>query len=325
MKLVITYSKLIITVLFLLFVIQTNKAQSSLLNASQDTLKMICKKLFTAQKDVDKKRYNQELLKAFERTLSLDGAFDFAFDSLTDIARLTPPDKKLRIINWNVPYEDGTQEYFGFIQYKHVVTVKGKRKNEKKETLMLYPLIDKSIDIKNPENTISDNKNWYGMLYYAIIPKKTKKQTYYTLLGWDGNDKFSKKKIIDVLTFDTRGVPRFGADIFVMPKKKTKRVIFEYAASCSMSLKYNAKKDSIVFDHLAPENPSLVGQYQYYCPDMSYDGFGFKQGKWNYGEDLNVVNDKNHNDKFYNDPRNTKPSNTSSTPIIPKRKKKSPK
>ena len=324
MKFVNAYLKIIITLLLLVFVIQTSKAQSQQLISSQDTLKIICKKLFAAKKDADKKQYNQELVKAFERALSIDGAFDFAFDSLTDIARLTPPDKKFRIINWNVPYEDGTQEYFGFLHYKHLVTVKGKRKNEKKETLLLYRLIDKSMDIKNPENTISDNKNWYGMLYYAIIPKKTKKQTYYTLLGWDGNDKFSKKKIIDVLTFDVKGVPHFGADIFVMPKKKTKRVVFEYASSCSMSLKYNSKKDSIVFDHLAPENPSLVGQYQYYCPDMSYDGFGFKQGKWNYGEDLNVVNEKNHNDKFYNDPRNTKPTNNSNQ-IIPKRKKKSPK
>jgi hypothetical protein len=325
MKLVNTYRKLIIVGFFFTFFVKASHAQSSLLSASQDTLKRICKQLYAAPKDVDKKRYNQELLKAFERALSIDGAFDFAFDSLTDIARLTPPDKKFRILNWNVPYEDGTQEYFGFIQYKHVVTVKGKRKSERNETLMLYPLIDKSMDIKNPENSISDNKNWYGMLYYAIIPKKTKKQTYYTLLGWDGNDKFSKKKIIDVLTFDSKGVPRFGADIFVTPKKKFKRVIFEYASSCSMSLKYNSKKDSIVFDHLAPENPSLVGQYQYYCPDMSYDGFGFKQGKWNYGEDLNIVNDKNHNDKFYNDPHNPKTTSNTSNQIVPKRKKKSPK
>ena len=94
------------------------------------------------------------------------------------------------------------------------------------------------------------------------------------------------------LTFDFNGTPRFGADIFNMQKKYPKRIIFEYSANCSMSLKYNNKKDSIVFDHLSPTSPQLEGQYQYYCNDMSYDGFGFRKGKWNYGMDLNAINDK---------------------------------
>jgi hypothetical protein len=302
---------------------QEKNADIALLNSYSDTLKAICKKLFATENDADKKKYNQQLVNTFERALQLENSFTYEFDSLNDIAQLRPNDKAFRMINWNVAYKDGTQEYFGFIQNKFVqVKKKGLFQKETTTTIKLFPLIDKSAEIKSPENTISDNKNWYGMLYYAVITKKTKKQTYYTLLGWDGNDKLSRKKIIDVLTFDATGAPRFGADIFEMPKRSPKRVIFEYAATCTMSLKYNSKKDSIVFDHLAPDNPTLAGQYQYYCPDMSYDGFGFKKGKWHYGADLNIMNDKSHNDKFYNDPHNTKPTRNGSNTIIPKEKKK---
>ena len=318
--------KIAFLILFLIslnIIAQEKNMDRPALDLYNDTLKIICKKLYSAKTDLDKKKFNHQLLTTFELALNTVNSFDYTFDSLNDIARLIPPDKTFRILNWNVPYDDGTQEYFGFIQEKYIqLKKKGLFRKEKIETVQLYPLIDKSAEIKNPENTISDNKKWYGMLYYKIITKKTKSKTYYTLLAWDGNDKFSVKKIIDVLTFDNSGIPHFGADIFIMPKKYPKRVIFEYSATCSMSLKYNFKKDSIVFDHLEPNEPQLEGQYQYYCPDMSYDGFGFKHGKWNYGIDLNVTNEKDATDKLYNDPRNLKITHESDTIIIQENKKK---
>lgn len=280
----------------------------------QDSLLRICKKLYTTKKEDDatKEKLNEKLLATFETALNTPNSFDYPFDSLgilKYISVLTAPDKKCRIITWNIPKADGTQEYYGFIQEKYIQkTKKGLFKKQSQEIIQLYPLIDKSAEIKNPENTISDNKKWFGMLYYKIIEKKNKGKIYYTLLAWDGNDKLSTKKIIDVLTFDFNGTPRFGADIFNMQKKYPKRVIFEYSADCSMSLRYSSKKDSIVFDHLSPTSPQLEGQYQYYCNDMSYDGFGFRKGKWNYGIDLNAINDRDEKDKIYIDPH--KPDNS---------------
>lgn len=102
----------------------------------------------------------------------------FPFDSLKkDIGILTSPDNKFRIINWNVEKSDGTHQYYGFIQEKYLVAKK------KIESVLLFPLIDKSTEIRNPENTVSDNKKWFGMLYYKIIPVKSKKKTYYTLIS----------------------------------------------------------------------------------------------------------------------------------------------
>lgn len=314
----------LILFLFSLSVFSQEKSSERLsFDLYNDSLKFICKKLYTSKTDIDKQKYNKQLLTTFEVVLNKANSFNYPFDSLSDIALLIPPDKTFRIINWNVPYNDGTQEYFGFIQHKHIqIKKKGLFKKEKTETITLYPLIDKSSEIKNSENFIGDNKKWFGMLYYKIITKKTKNKIYYTLLAWDGNDKLTAKKIIDVLTFDANGTPRFGADVFNIPKKNPKRIIFEYSATCSMSLKYNNKKDSIIFDHLAPEQPQLEGQYQYYCTDMSYDGFGFKNGKWNYGMDVNATNAKDPTDKLYKDPHNTKKTQESNTLIQKEKKKK---
>jgi hypothetical protein len=273
-----------------------------------------CKNLYSSKGEIQLK-YNKELIQKFESILNDPNSFEnYEFDSLKkDLSILRSPDNQFRIIHWHIEKSDGTYEYFGFIQSKHSEIKKASLFHKTHtETIQLYPLTDKSAEIKNPENAVTDNKKWFGMRYYKIIHNKTKSKDYYTLLGWDGNDKFSQKKIIDVLTFDNAGVPHFGADIFSFQKKYPKRIIFEYSSTCSMSLKYNSKKDSIVFGHLSPIEPQLEGQYQYYCSDMSFDGFGFKKGKWNYGSDLNAVNEKDDKDKFYGNPGDISISNDKS-------------
>lgn len=287
-------------------------------------LKNICIQLFAAKTDIERKKYNDQLLQTFEEVLNRPNSFDLKFDSLKNyMGILVSPDNKFKIINWNLAKDDKTYEYYGFIQSKFTQRKKkGLFKRQETQTVRIFPLIDKSTEIRNAENAITDNKKWFGMLYYKIILKKTKAKTYYTLLGYDLNDAFSKKKIIDVLTFDANGIPKFGADIFVIGKRYPKRVIFEYAYNCSMSLRYNNQKDSIVFDHLSPPEPQLEGQYQYYCTDMSYDGFGFKHGKWNYGEDVSAVNEKSEMDKYYHDPHEGTKNKGSDMIIDRKRKMK---
>lgn len=312
MKLPIIYFLLFFTTTAISQEITGEMDMKSVDELTQKTLKPVVKELYTAKTNEEKEKCNKRLIQIFEQALT-PSTFDYNFDSLQkDLSILRSPDNKFRIVHWHIEKSDGSFEYFGYLQSKHTVVKKtGLFRKTRTETIQLYPLIDKSPEIKNPENAITDNKKWFGMRYYKIIHNKTKSKNYYTLLGWDGNDKFSQKKIIDVLTFDNNGIPRFGADIFNFQKKYPKRVIFEYSASCSMSLKYNTRKDSIVFGHLAPIEPHLEGQFQYYCSDMSYDGFGFKKGKWNYGADLNAVNEKDEKDKLYGNPRGNNPGNKS--------------
>jgi hypothetical protein len=133
---------------------------------------------------------------------------------------------------------------------------------------------------------------------------KYKKKKYYVLLGWDGNNRISNKRLIDVLYFTEKGFPKFGDAIFSSESGKVKkRIIFEYQAGLVMSLRYEDEKNAIVFDHLSPSNPSLEGQFSFYGPDFSYDMMQFKDGKWIYIKDVLPRNDKGKPDKYFNTPK----------------------
>ena len=287
---------------------QEKSVKIKTLDLYNDSLKKVIHDLYSSTTDSGKHKYNAQLLATVEHVLKMEDSFTYPFDSITGIGILNSPDQMLRIFNWNIPLANGTYEYYGFIHVKQINVKKvGLFKKTVTETYKIFPLNDVSATVKNADSYISDNNKWYGMLYYTIIPKKLKnKKVYYTLLGWDGNDKFSKKKMIDVLIFNNKGVPQFGASIFNTQKGVKKRIVFEYDVNCTMSLKYNKAKDSIIFDHLSAPQPQLEGQYQYYCTDFTYDGFGFKNGKWNYGEYVHATNEKNGKDNLYANPNNTK-------------------
>lgn len=257
----------------------------------EDSLKVLGKLILNGETEFIKYNANEKFRTILEGALISDKSFDYPFDSLVTIARLTSEDKKFRILNWNLKKDDGTYEYFGYIQAW----------NNKAKKYYTYPLKDNSDNIKNPESQILETNNWYGAHYYKIIYNKYAGKKYYTLLGWDGNNTESQKKIIDVLTFSSNDKPVFGASIFKYNKKIQKRIIFEYNASVSMSLKYEKqymlngkkKRPMIVFDRLSPQDQQLVGMYQYYYPETNiYDAFLFKNGKWTYLKDVDARNSK---------------------------------
>jgi hypothetical protein len=277
-------------------------SENDSLRIYEDSLKKIAPLIFKSTTDAEKYSTSKHFSTVFEKILKMEGSFDYPFDSLKTTGKTTSPDKKFRIYNWNLPRQDGTHEYFGFIQ------IRNKRKKllglipHGKENFTILPLIDKSVEIKNPENTISDNNKWYGMLYYQALKNKYKGKTYYTLLALDLNDNLSRKKIIDVLTFDKNGFPKFGADIFIVEKKYPKRFILEYSAEYTISLRFNKVLNMIVFNHLIPRSPTLTGQYQFYGPDFSFDGFEFKKGKWQFVPDVDARNEPNEKDKMNRKP-----------------------
>ena len=45
----------------------------------------------------------------------MKGSFDYPFENLNNMSILTSPDK-FRIYNWVVPKEDGSFEYFAYLQ-----------------------------------------------------------------------------------------------------------------------------------------------------------------------------------------------------------------
>jgi len=227
-----------------------------------------------ASGDEDKELINHDIVTSFEEALKIPASFNYPFDSLKYMGKILSSDQRLRIYTWNIPYHNGTHQYIGYLQYVP----------EKTDKTEIYRLTDKSEEITNSSEAILDNNHWYGALYYDVILSKDKGNKYYTLLGFDFNDIFSSKKVIDILYFNDDNKPVFGKPVFEQGGKLVTRIIFEFSARVSMTLKYHKEKEIIVYDHLSPSRPSLTGKFQFYGPDMSYDGICKLQ------EDIDVRN-----------------------------------
>ncbi len=262
-------------------------------------IKELQKKVFESKKEADRFEANKTFLKLWADVLMNPASMDHSFDSIKGVSCLMSGDKKFRIITWNVFKNDGQQAYFGFIQVNNKkVEKKGLFKKITTYNYEVFPLQDRSATITSPETHVGDPKKWFGMLYYEIVDC----DGYYTLLGWDGNDNLIQKKFIDVLYFKSDGTPVFGKDVFRIPKKSPKRIMFQYSAQVAMSLRYNDKRNQIIFSHLSPNDPdnmtTLEGQYQYYGPDGSFDAYEQKKDRWVLVEDIDIRNEKGKNDNL---------------------------
>src|SRR6185436_1394299 len=208
----------------------------------------------------------------FEELLNNPESFKYAFDSLKNVSVLSPGDKTIRIYTWCVPAVSKDQyNYFGFVQLY----------DKKLNKINLFALRDTMLPTEEAEKKSLNADSWFGSLYYKIIEGKFKGDKIYTLLGWRGNNRLTTIKVIDILIIN-KGRPKFGAPLFKTEKGFKHRIIFEYTSQAVMSLRYNERKKMIVFDHLSPVNPGLKGRYESYGPDMSYDAYKFKGGKWAY-------------------------------------------
>ena len=283
---------------FVLFIFCGVRAQTpasrNKLNAFQDSLKNFGYQMINNQNEPERYNASFNLVKTLVKALKVPGSFNFGFDSLKTISIQTSPDNKFRIFSWHVMNNDGSYRYYGTIQM-----------NTADGSLKMFPLIDHSASIKNPQDTTLSNETWYGSQYYRIIPVSNYSGTpYYILLGWKGNTVKSTKKVIETLYFkDNKAY--FGLPVFDQYKENPGkyRLIFEYNRQVSMMLNYLPKERTIVFDHLAPPDPKLKGKYELYGPDMSYDGFKILNGKLKYLEDLPLKNDPSEKDNLFIDPR----------------------
>lgn len=262
----------------------------------EDSLAKIAPGILHGKTDDEKQSANDSFLKMIVRTLEQDGSYSHPFNSLRTIAILEPKDKSFRMFNWNRPINDGTYRYYVIIQ-----TAPSKKKASK--LFLIESIQDK---LPQPEMTTLNIKNWYGALYYELVPIKTKGRRVYTLLGWDGNDRVTTKKIVDVLHFSAGGVPKFGLAIFEAKDIYQSRLIFEYRKMAVMSVKYYAKGKRIIVDHLSAQDASLKGKPEFMAPDGSYDAYRFRKGKWRLEMDYDAKNDKSMVGEKYNEPEEIK-------------------
>lgn len=211
------------------------------------------------------------LLKAFSK----EESFDYPFDKFIAISTIKSPDNAFRFFNWTQPRLDGTYSYYAFVLLP-----------QKGEYVELSDNQKLSLDLENKELTAD---KWYGALYYEIFPVKVKKEEYYVLMGWDGNNSLSNKKVLDALVIDKKGGITFGKPVFQSTDGMKKRRVFEYAKAAILNLRFMKSKEAIVFDRLEPEKSGLAGQYAFYIPSTAYNGYKLnRDGAWDLIEFLDM-------------------------------------
>lgn len=257
---------------------------------AEDSLKYYLDSVRKTKVEKSKYYWNNKFRAKLEKTLELNGAFDYPFDKLTTIGKMLSPDKYFRLFNWNVENADMTQNYFGYF------LVPSNRKEK------VIELSDRSAALEKPESLSLNNQRWYGCLYYKIILSRDRGKKEYTLLGFDMNNPATKKRIVEVVTF-SGDKANFGMDIFSFgDKTQRKRVVFEHSAQVQMALRWEEDKQRIVFDHLEPISANAEGLREFYFPDGSYDALALEDGRWVFKPQVEVANQKSKLDKLYNAP-----------------------
>jgi hypothetical protein len=241
-----------------------------------------------AKTEEDKMLLSDAIALEIELMLTDENSMQYPFDSLKLISKITAPDNSWRMFNWHIEDDKKQHKYWAIIQYKH------------QNKYRVVSLMDAAEDLKSPESKILKAPQWYGAHYYTVfMPEKNK----YYLLGYNGKSNIISQKVIEVLSFDNKGNIIFGDDVFVTEKGSPKRILFEYSREVSMSVKYHDKFKTIVFDHLSPREPHLVNLKQFYGPDLSYDAFQYKKGKWELLQNVDVRKYAVDNKKLkYNNP-----------------------
>lgn len=244
------------------------------------------------------------MIKHLVLALKVDNSFQYKFPQFERISVQYPEDSSFRIFTWQLYVNENEYRYFGAIQM-----------NSKQ--LQLLPLSDRSEAIPNPDMTLTTNSDWFGAIYYNIKQVDSEKfGRYYMLFGYDANNFFTRRKLIDVMQIKD-GKAYFGMPVFEIPqdileeKKKiaefnanvpvgnrvkvsdaeilakkgeskiVSRFMVTYSAEASAILNYDEEYGLILFDNMIMMGGNYEGQGSVYVPDGSYRGFKLREdGTW---------------------------------------------
>ncbi|MFT6997941.1 MAG: hypothetical protein ACJAQ4_001698 [Cryomorphaceae bacterium] len=215
--------------------------------------------------------------KLLVQAFGIEGTFEYTFFSIPNVAKHMPEDGAFRVFNWNIPLEDGQHSFRMYVLFPN-----GK-----------YQRFDDTKSLGHEdESTSIKPENWYGALYYELRLVKVKRNTYYTLIGWDGNDELTTIKVLDVLVLERKNKASLGFPIFEKDGDLMHRRVFEYAKDVTVNLKWLEPKKMIIFDRLEPKTQNLAGNYAFYGPSTAFNGYEWEGDYWKLNEFVDMSRPK---------------------------------
>lgn len=274
----------------------------------QSRLAALIERVATAPTDNERYLASEDAVSLLAAALEEDGSEKWNWSLPNYVSVLTSPDGHLRLFTWAVVRDNGEFECFGAVQFY----------NDKDEEYQYQLLNDKSEDIMNREESVLTADNWLGAVYQQIIQTQMGERTLYTLLGWNGVDNLTERKIIEPVII-RGGVPQFGAAVF-RRERNLRRIVLEYSNDAMVQLAYETqvvqeivrervkvkgsdnrkskrfsaqstrrrtiekvkehRERMIIFDEVEPQVPGMEGLFQYYVPSGVELAYAFVDGKW---------------------------------------------
>lgn len=289
--------RLIATMLLATMAVAAVQAQDKAVMAQhQKRLASLLEQAATAPTDNERYLASEQAVGELTAALDEEGSERWKWQLPTVASVLASPDGQLRIFTWAVVRDNGEFECFGAVQFY----------NDREEEYQYLLLNDKSEEIMNREESVLSASNWFGAVYQDIIQTSHAGKTYYTLLGWNGVDNLTERKIIEPVVL-RGGVPQFGAPLF-RRERNLRRVVLEYRNDAMVNLSYEEqfveevqrdrvkvkgsnryrtvekrkqhKEKMIIFDEVEPQIAGMEGLFQYYVPSGLELAYAFVDGKW---------------------------------------------
>jgi hypothetical protein len=247
-------------------------ADLNILKRKEDSLKAFAKAVIVDSATAGRMRSDSLFVRTLVRSLQVKNSFYYPFDSVLGISKIYAPDSAFRIFSWSISFDDYYARQRAAIQLK---TADG--------SLQLIPLRDYSEFTNKAVDSVRTKNNWIGAVYYNIIKTEYKGKPYYTLFGFDDYSVRSNKKWIEVLHFDEKRQPIFGADFSFaadsVKRPAQKRFYIEYKKEASTFVNWDPDLNLIIVDHLISETDEPDKPYTF-VPDGDSEGFAWKGGQW---------------------------------------------
>lgn len=262
-----------IILLLVLLAIGGLRSQNSL--SANDSLRVWSDVLYSAKLEQTRNIASdkvKEILNRLILTQSLDKE-----NLNSNIVCLNLPEQNLEIYSWQT--EKATKEF----EYHCLL------KNSNGEIVVFNR---ESRDYNRIKREEFDHNNWYGAVYYHVIPQSFGKKKYYVLFGFAQNSQGEKFKIIETLSLANKKV-LLGLPVFPYideDKESTTyhRMLIKYSQSGSCLLRYEELEKQIVFDHMISHQDFNSPESFSHLPDGSYEAFEYNGSDWKYIPKLKV-------------------------------------
>lgn len=246
-----------------------------------EILEKLYDRIFESGDDDEKLRLNDSLRIIIGAYAESDSVFVHNFENLRYLGQITSPDRKLKIITWNVFLRNSPNRYFCYII----------RRDGRKMPNTVFTLSGMNREEPVRDDIIYTSADWYGALYYAIRPFRNNKQNCYLVLGLDYGNMRVSRKIIDVLTFSPDDSLILGLDCFIREESKKLREVLEYSPEGIVSLRMEDNK-TVVFDQPVTVKTGHGDGYELSAAGVSFSGYVLQRGNWKFVSDIDVKNRK---------------------------------